>query len=127
MQPPNGTLSYVAKYAYNGNLSASQLSFAVGDTIIAKGGQDSNQWWWGRCNGRDGWFPPAYVALKQQQQPTMRQSTFQNQMAMTSANSFQSGNILTQSSVSTANSGGSSMSMMGSGKSSGFGLAGPGQ
>jgi len=124
MQPPNGTLSYVAKYAYNGNLSASQLSFAVGDTIIAKGGQDSNQWWWGRCNGRDGWFPPAYVALKRQQQPTMRQSTFQNQIAMTSANSMQSGSMLTQSSVSTANSGGSSMSMMGNGKSSGFGSGG---
>ena len=29
--------------------------------MVAKPGQ-TGAWWWGSCNGRDGWFPPTYVA-----------------------------------------------------------------
>lgn len=56
------TSKYVAKYAFNGNPAQNQLSFPVGATIIARDGQDGKPWYWGNYMGRDGWFPPTYVA-----------------------------------------------------------------
>ena len=70
--------TYVAKFAFTGNTAASQLSFAPGAIITAKDGQDSGGWWWGRCNGKDGWFPPAYV-VKQEISTVNRQVHVQEQ------------------------------------------------
>ena len=56
------TSKYVAKYAFNGNPAQNQLSFPVGATIVARDGQDGKPWFWGNYMGRDGWFPPTYVA-----------------------------------------------------------------
>jgi Variant SH3 domain len=51
---------YVAKHAFQGNVAQSQLSFPAGAVIVARPNQDG-AWWWGSCNGREGWFPPTYV------------------------------------------------------------------
>lgn len=56
------TSKYVAKYPFNGNPAQNQLSFPVGATIIARDGQEGKPWYWGNYMGRDGWFPPTYVA-----------------------------------------------------------------
>merc|ERR1719253_651054 len=57
--------TYQAKHAFAGQAAQSQLSFSSGARIIAAPNQ-SGAWWWGNCNGKDGWFPPAYVAMVQQ-------------------------------------------------------------
>jgi hypothetical protein len=56
------TSKYVAKYAFNGNPAQNQLSFPVNAQIIARDGQDGKPWYWGNYLGKDGWFPPTYVA-----------------------------------------------------------------
>lgn len=56
-----GTITFVAKHAFQGNAAQSQLAFAAGATIVARRGQEGNAWWWGNYGGREGWFPPAYV------------------------------------------------------------------
>ena len=53
---------YVAKHAFQGNVAQSQLSFPSGAIIVARPNQEG-AWWWGNCNGREGWFPPGYVAM----------------------------------------------------------------
>ena len=57
MQP----VPYVAKHAFRGDPAQSQLSLTPGVTVLAKPHQ-TGAWWWGSCNGMDGWFPPTYVA-----------------------------------------------------------------
>lgn len=52
---------YVSKHAFAGNLAQSQLTFPAGATIAARTGQEGKAWWWGSYQGREGWFPPAYV------------------------------------------------------------------
>ena len=51
---------FISKHAFQGDVRQSQLSFGPGMTILAKPGQDG-AWWWGSANGKEGWFPPAYV------------------------------------------------------------------
>jgi hypothetical protein len=58
--------TYVTKHAFTGSVAQSQLSFQKGAVITSKPGQEGNAWWWGSCNGREGWFPPAYVTVQQQ-------------------------------------------------------------
>lgn len=53
---------YVAKHSFQGNVAQSQLSFPSGAIIVARPNQEG-AWWWGNCNGREGWFPPGYVAM----------------------------------------------------------------
>ena len=85
-QPQKG-LMYRAKHAYNGKVESSQLSFAAGAIIVARPGQEGNSWWWGSYNGRDGWFPPAYVTpisnptppSQSQTTPSMQQQQQQQQ------------------------------------------------
>ena len=57
----NSTM-YVAKHPFQGNPAQSQLTFPKGATIAARAGQEGKAWWWGSYQGREGWFPPAYVA-----------------------------------------------------------------
>ena len=59
MAPTN---TFVAKHAFQGQAAQSQLTFPQGAKISAKAGQEGKAWWWGSYNGREGWFPPAYVA-----------------------------------------------------------------
>ena len=54
-------VNFVTKHPFNGDARQSQLSFPQGATIVAKPGQDG-AWWWGSFQGKEGWFPPAYVA-----------------------------------------------------------------
>ena len=62
MAPPAGTVTYTAKHPFNGDTSASQLSFAKGELIYGKANQTSgNGWLWGSCRGKQGWFPASYV------------------------------------------------------------------
>jgi hypothetical protein len=44
--------------------------------LTAKADQVGNSWWWGSYNGREGWFPPAYVSPTgaPPQRPSMTQS-----------------------------------------------------
>lgn len=60
------TVRYLAKHPFQGDVRQSQLSFAKGAVIIAKPNQ-TGAWWWGSYNGKEGWFPPAYVTQDQQQ------------------------------------------------------------
>jgi len=69
----NNKVTYVAKHAFSGQATQSQLSFAAGARVVAAGNQ-RGAWWWGCCNGQDGWFPPAYVTLAQQQQQQQQSS-----------------------------------------------------
>mmetsp|Transcript_14755 Transcript_14755/g.40767 ORF Transcript_14755/g.40767 Transcript_14755/m.40767 type:complete len:3812 (+) Transcript_14755:277-11712(+) len=52
---------YIAKHAFSGDPAQSQLNLTPGALVVAKPGQ-TGAWWWGSCNGKDGWFPPTYVA-----------------------------------------------------------------
>jgi hypothetical protein len=54
-------INYVAKHPFQGDVRQSQLTFPKGATLVAKTGQDGS-WWWGSFQGKEGWFPPAYVA-----------------------------------------------------------------
>jgi Variant SH3 domain len=54
-------IQYVSKHGFNGDPRQSQLSFAPGSVIMAKPNQEG-AWWWGACQGKEGWFPPSYVA-----------------------------------------------------------------
>lgn len=80
-------ITYVAKHPYQGEVRQSQLSFPKGATITAKPNQEG-AWWWGSCNGKEGWFPPAYVTAmgpSPQQQPAPaygNQPTQQQQLSM---------------------------------------------
>jgi SH3 domain len=65
---------YVAKHAFQGNVAQSQLSFPAGAIIIARPNQDG-AWWWGSCNGREGWFPPTYVGPAQGGAPIIASGT----------------------------------------------------
>lgn len=58
---------YVAKHPFQGDARQAQLSFPQGSLITAKPGQ-TGAWWWGACNGKEGWFPPTYVQVGPQQQ-----------------------------------------------------------
>ena len=89
MQSPAQQL--IAKHAFQGDVRQSQLSFPAGAVIFAKPGQ-SGAWWWGSCQGREGWFPPTYVqaaapqAVQQQPPPPnmqqrMAQATFASSVA----------------------------------------------
>ena len=51
---------YISKHPFQGDPRQSQLSFGPGATILAKPGQ-GGAWWWGTCQGKEGWFPPTYV------------------------------------------------------------------
>ena len=57
--------TFVAKHAFAGQAAQAQLTFPKGAVLIAKPGQEGSAWWWGSCNGREGWFPPAYVTAQQ--------------------------------------------------------------
>ena len=57
MQP----VQFVAKHGFQGDPRQSQLAFPAGATLLAKPNQDG-AWWWGSFSGREGWFPPSYVA-----------------------------------------------------------------
>ena len=59
-------MSFVAKHAFAGDVRQAQISFPQGATLTAKSGQEGNAWWWGSFNGREGWFPPAYVTATSQ-------------------------------------------------------------
>jgi hypothetical protein len=59
---------YVAKHPFQGDIRQAQLSFPQGAMITAKVGQ-TGAWWWGMCNGKEGWFPPTYVQQAPQQPP----------------------------------------------------------
>jgi hypothetical protein len=65
------TLSCVAKHAFAGDAKQAQISFPQGATLTAKSGQEGNAWWWGSYNGREGWFPPAYVTVAPQINPAV--------------------------------------------------------
>ena len=65
MQPAQ----YLAKHPFQGDPRQSQLSFPAGAPILAKPGQDG-AWWWGSCQGKEGWFPPSYVTPAPQRSPT---------------------------------------------------------
>jgi hypothetical protein len=54
-------IQYVSKHSFQGDVRQAQLSFGPGTVITAKPGQEG-AWWWGSCNGKEGWFPPTYVA-----------------------------------------------------------------
>jgi len=54
--------TYVAKHPFQGNPAQSQLTFPKGAAIAARTGQEGKAWWWGSYQGREGWFPPAYVS-----------------------------------------------------------------
>ena len=54
-------VTFVAKHPFQGDPKQSQLSFPQGAKLTAKADQVGNSWWWGSYNGREGWFPPAYV------------------------------------------------------------------
>lgn len=60
-QQPNA-IQYLAKHPFQGNVAQSQLSFQPGAVIVARPNQDG-AWWWGSCNGKEGWFPPTYVSV----------------------------------------------------------------
>lgn len=60
---------YLAKHAFQGDIRQAQLSFPKGATITAKPNQDG-AWWWGSFQGKEGWFPPAYVTAMAPQQAT---------------------------------------------------------
>jgi len=64
MQPA----AFVSKHGFQGDIRQAQLSFGPGVTIIAKPNQDG-AWWWGSCNGKEGWFPPSYVSPAPATQP----------------------------------------------------------
>jgi hypothetical protein len=69
-------VSFVAKHAFQGDPAQSQLSFPQEAMLTAKADQVGNSWWWGSYNGREGWFPPAYVSPTgaPPQRPAMTQS-----------------------------------------------------
>lgn len=54
------TIRYFTKHPFQGDVRQSQLTFPKGALITAKPNQ-TGAWWWGSCNGKEGWFPPAYV------------------------------------------------------------------
>ena len=58
--------TYLAKHAFAGQAAQSQLTFPKGAVLTAKPGQEGSAWWWGSYNGREGWFPPAYVTPQAQ-------------------------------------------------------------
>jgi len=59
---------YSAKHPFTGDARQSQLSFQKGAVVTAKPNQQG-AWWWGSCNGQEGWFPPSYVTAMPAQQP----------------------------------------------------------
>ena len=61
MQSIVAPIQYVSKHGFNGDPCQAQLSFAPGSVIMAKPNQEG-AWWWGACQGKEGWFPPSYVA-----------------------------------------------------------------
>ena len=69
MAQPN---QYVAKHPFQGDVRQSQLSFPKGAVISAKPNQEG-AWWWGACSGKEGWFPPTYVAPMAQSPPPQHQ------------------------------------------------------
>lgn len=74
------TVQYLTKHPFQGDVRQSQISFPKGASITAKPNQ-TGAWWWGSYNGKEGWFPPAYVTQQpttaaygqQQQQASMQQ------------------------------------------------------
>ncbi|KAJ3091762.1 hypothetical protein HK102_013529 [Quaeritorhiza haematococci] len=62
--PPNrGSMSAVAMYDFTGEREG-DLSFRKGDIIIiTQKTQSQNDWWTGKCNGREGVFPANYVQM----------------------------------------------------------------
>ena len=46
-----GKAVYVAKHAFAGQPSQSQLSFAASSRIVASTNQ-TGAWWWGNCDGK---------------------------------------------------------------------------
>jgi predicted DNA-binding protein (UPF0251 family) len=63
---------FVSKHPFQGDVRQAQLSFGKGAIISAKPGQEG-AWWWGVCNGKEGWFPPTYVAPMAQSPPPQQQ------------------------------------------------------
>ena len=83
----SNVVTFVAKHPFQGDPKQSQLSFPQGAQLTAKANQVGNSWWWGSYNGREGWFPPAYVspmagAPPSQMQPQRPQQQMQPQMSM---------------------------------------------
>ena len=78
-------IAYLSKHPFQGDVRQSQLSFPKGATINAKPNQDG-AWWWGSYNGKEGWFPPAYVTATgpspSPRQPTAYGSQQQQQASM---------------------------------------------
>ena len=78
---------FVAKHAFQGDPRQSQLSFPPGATILAKP-QQEGAWWWGSFQGKEGWFPPAYVSapVVPPQQPLQQppQASMQQRMQQAS-------------------------------------------
>ena len=72
---------YLTKHPFQGDARQSQLSFPKGATINAKPNQ-TGAWWWGSCNGKEGWFPPAYVKPMAPQVTTAPTPQVQPQMSM---------------------------------------------
>ena len=56
------TQMFVSKHPFQGNPAQSQLTFPAGAAIAVRPGQEGKAWWWGSYQGKEGWFPPAYVA-----------------------------------------------------------------
>ena len=88
------TMSFVAKHAFAGDIRQAQISFPQGATLTAKSGQEGNAWWWGSFNGREGWFPPAYVTATSQMTspafiPHTQQSMQQKMQQVTFTSSVQ--------------------------------------
>lgn len=61
--PPQRSKTAVALYDFHGERDG-DLSFKKGDLIVISKQTDStNDWWEGRCAGRDGCFPANYVQI----------------------------------------------------------------
>ncbi|ORZ41111.1 hypothetical protein BCR44DRAFT_43601 [Catenaria anguillulae PL171] len=57
------TVTAVAQYDFDAQQEG-DLGFRRGDVItVLKKGDGTNQWWLGRCNGREGMFPANYVEV----------------------------------------------------------------
>ena len=71
---------FVAKHPFQGDARQSQLTFPKGATLNAKANQ-TGTWWWGSYNGKEGWFPPAYVKPQQGTTPPQQaQMSMQQRM-----------------------------------------------
>jgi hypothetical protein len=94
---------YRAKYAFNGKSNENQLVFSVGALIIARTGQEGKAWWWGSCNGRDGWFPPTYVTPAQaptmSSAPTSQSNNSMSKKDLMSSTTFTSSTAVHQNKV----------------------------